>query len=181
MTYDFLEDKDNVWDERSFPPNTATTEILAGVRAMEAEFTIDKRVADVPGQISVDLNLSHQYYVTSPEKSDWQASVNQMVARFAQDKVRVHPRCKFLALSLESGTLNRNKNDFDRSEALGHCDALASLMYGLRCLDRTNPWGRTLVSRDHAFVWPKAEVNADIADAVVGKTFGGAKKFGSFR
>lgn len=182
MTYDFFSDLDLVWDERVFPANTPTTEIVKACQEMERAFNIEKRVADVAGQISVDLNQSYQYYVMSPEKSDWQASVNQMVARFAQNKVLVHPRCKFMTISLESGTLNRNKNDFERSEALGHCDGLAALMYGLRCLDRTNPWPETVVSRDHAFVWPKVPEHEEIAHAITGKTFNATpKKFGSFK
>lgn len=182
MTHDFFEAKDLVVDELVFDPNTSTNDIVQALRRWEREYEVDRRVADVPGQISVDLSQTHQYHVSSPEKSDWQSGVNQMVARFAQNTVLVHPRCTFTTLSLESGTLSKNKNDFDRSEALGHCDALAALMYGLRCIDRLNPWPHTAVSRDNSFVWAKAPEHADIAEAVVGKSFvGGHKKFGAFK
>ncbi len=181
MTYDFLSDCDLVWDEMVFGPNTPTSEIVKALKRWDREYEVEARVADTSGQTSVDLSQDHDYVVAMPQKADWQASINQMVARFAVNKVKVHPRCTFLAISLESGVLNRNKNDFDRSEALGHCDALAALMYGLRSLDRTNPWGDRIGSRDHSFIWPKAPEQADIAEAVVGKTFGGAKKFGTFK
>ena len=182
MTYSFMDDVDIVWQEKVWGPNTSTDRIVEELRQWEREYEITARIADVPGQLAVDLNQSFGYYVVSPQKSDWQSSVNQMVARFAQDKVRVHKRCQFTTLSLESGVLNRNKNDFDRSEALGHCDALAALMYGLRCLDRTSPWGKVATSRDNSFVMPKADPNGELASSITGgKVFGGSKRFGSFR
>lgn len=182
MTYDFLSDVDLVWDELVFGPNTPTEEIVRTLKRWEPEYQPEQRVSDMPGQLSVDLNLSFGYTVIMPQKSDWQSSINSMVSRFALDKVKVHPRCKFTALSLESGVLNRNKNDFDRSEALGHCDALAALMYGLRSLDRTNPWGESARPRDNNFILPKVSEQAIVADAITGgKTFGGAKRFGGFR
>jgi hypothetical protein len=104
-----------------------------------------------------------------------------LISRVGQDKVVIHPRCTFLALSLESGTLNKQRNDFNRSEALGHCDAIAALQYGVRCLDRTNPWGDRIGSRDNAFIWPKISEMGAVADGIAGRTFGGAKKFGSFK
>lgn len=181
MTYDFFSDLDLVCDEKVFQPNTPTSDIVASLMTWERDIKVERRLADAQGQILVDLNQSYGYAVSMPEKTDWQASVNQMVARFALDKVRVHPRCTFATLSLESGTLNKNKNDFERSEALGHCDGLAALMYGLRCMDRTNPWQQLPPSRDHTFYIPKPPENVDVADAIVGKSFSTAKRFGSFK
>ncbi len=185
MTYDFLQDIDLIWDEVVHEPNTASGVIVADIRALEAHWkdtiTAEQHVADVPGQTAVDLGQEHNYAVTAPQKSDWKASLNHLNARAAQGKLLIHPRCKFAAMSLESGTLNKQRTDFNRTAALGHCDGIAAAMYGVRCLDRTNPWGETRPSRDHAHVWPIRPENQEIAEAIVGKTFGGAKKFGSFR
>ena len=181
LTYDFLSDLDLIWDEKVFPPNTSTSVIIESLRAWEREREIGARYADVPGQLLVDMNSTYDYTVMMPHKADWQANVNNVIARFAQNKIVVHKRCPFLATSLESGTLNKNRNDFERSEALGHCDAIAALMYGVRCLDRQNPWPYLQPSRDNAFVWPKEPIEKEIASAIVGKSFSTSKKFGAFR
>lgn len=181
MTYDFLSDLDLVWEEKVFPSNTPTHVIVASLREWELEYQPEIRIADVPGQTSVDLNYVHGYETVAPQKSDWQSAINNLISRVGQDKVVIHPRCTFLALSLESGTLNKQRNDFNRSEALGHCDAIAALQYGVRCLDRTNPWGDRIGSRDNAFIWPKISEMGAVADGIAGRTFGGAKKFGSFK
>ena len=34
---------------------------------------------------------------------------------------------------------NKNRTDFQRTEELGHCDALACLMYSVRSQDKTLP------------------------------------------
>lgn len=185
MTYDFLRDIDLIWDEDVHDPNTPSGAIVEAIRGLEAKWkatiTPEQHVADVPGQTAVDLRAEHGYELTSPQKSDWQASINYLNARVAQGKLLIHPRCKFTAMSFESGTLNKQRKDFNRTLALGHCDAIAAAMYGVRCLDRTNPWGETRPSRDHAHVWPIKQANQDVAEAIIGKTFGGAKKFGSFK
>lgn len=184
MTYDFLQDIDLVLDERVFDPNTPTGDIVPKMLELEKDLDspVTQRLLDVPGQIQVDLNMTHKYEVVSPQKAEWQTMINYLIARIAQNKVWIHPRCKFLALSLESGQLDKHRKDFARTTALGHCDAIAALMYGVRCLDRTNPWGEIRPSRDNAHVWPVKPENEEIADAIVGRTFGsGQKKFGSFR
>lgn len=181
MTYDFLADEDLVWDEMVFEPNTPTSVIVTALRVWDKPYNLEHKVADVPGQTSVDLNQSFGYYIQSPQKSDWQASINQMVARFQLNKVKVHKRCKFLTVSLESGTLNKQKNDFERTQALGHCDALAALMYGLRCINRTNPWANMVPSRDHYIVLPKETIEGEVAKSIQPKSFATNKQFGSFR
>jgi hypothetical protein len=136
--YDYSLDQDLIFDERVFDANTPTSEIIASLKEMEAGREVT-RFADVPGQLQVDLNASN-YLVSMPVKDDWQAGVNHMNVRFATDKVLVHPRCKFTIMSLESGTFNRNRTDFERTTALGHCDGLAALMYALRSRDTSSPY-----------------------------------------
>jgi hypothetical protein len=66
--------------------------------------------------------------------------------------------------------------------ALGHCDAIAAAMYGVRCLDRTNPWGETRpASRDNAHIVPIKPENEAVAEAIIGRSFATMKQFGSFR
>lgn len=186
MTYEYGSDTDLVWDEAVFEPNTPTSEIVRGIRKMEAGHTVT-RCADAPGQIQVDLSTEHAFQVSAPYKNDWQANVNFMNERYQCGRVIIHPRCKFLRLSLQSGTLNKRRNDFERSEALGHCDALAAHMYGLRCLNRSNPWPQIQMERQvfqDKIVFKKPQEVPEAARALAPKSFIGgtsSKKFGTFR
>lgn len=141
LGYDFLSDVDLVFDELVFESNTPTSAIAATLKARFLKpFSPQAVYADCPGQIQIDLQETHALSVEAPHKADWKAGINLMQVRFALNKVKVHPRCVFLRQSLESGTFNRKREDFERTRALGHCDALAALMYGLRCLGRESPF-----------------------------------------
>lgn len=139
-TYDFASDTDLVWDELMWPANTPTSKILEGLYQLEKGYKIHQRWIDAPPQlVSIDMGQIG-YYASVPMKTDWMAAVNGMSSRFAQGKVMVHPRCKFLIQSLRSGIFNKMKTDFERTATLGHCDALAALMYGIRHQDRSAPY-----------------------------------------
>lgn len=141
-TYDYLSDLDLIWDERVFEPNTATSTIVRICREMERGHKIHARYVDAPPQlVTVDLMQDYDYVAQLPEKPDWQASLNTLNVRFGKRKAIIHPRCKFLIISAESGILNKNKTDFDRNEALGHMDGVAAMMYAIRMQDRSNPFG----------------------------------------
>lgn len=180
--YNFLDNKTEVWDERVFPPNTPTSYMVKAFLEMEAPFGEMRRFADAPGQVQVDL-ANEGYQTSLPPKSDWQAGVNKLAVTFAADEIRVHERCKFLRQSLKSGTFNKHRTDFERTEALGHCDALAALMYGLRAQDHSNPYPRQTLSRDVYHFIPKETEESAIAGAIQPKVMGGfePKKFGTFR
>ena len=188
-TYDYMNDMDLIFDERVYPANTSTESIVKDLREFEAQTKVTARYADVPGQLQVDLNAMG-YETRLPIKQDWQAGINYMNARFYQGKAKVHPKCKFLIESLQSGTFNKNKTDFERTAALGHCDGLAALMYALRSQDRSAPWDRGVLDFRQSLVpgyaRPTDEFNVSRAinpafDAV---TFGAGafkpKRFGSF-
>lgn len=180
--YDYASDTDLILDERVFDANTATSEIVTELYAMEGEETV-ARFADVPGQLLVDLN-SGGYLTSAPIKDDWKAGINYMNVRFSLGKVKIDRKCQFLIASLESGTLNKTKTDFERTSALGHCDAIAALMYGLRSRNVSNPYGETVRNHHHTtqFVVPR-ETNHPLAKAVQPKSFGfsNKKRFGSFK
>lgn len=139
-TYDFLSDTDLVLDERVFGPNTPTNKIIEGIREMEGKLPIRLRWIDAPPQM-VDIDMNSQGFdARVPLKTDWLSAVNNMAVRFTQSKCLIAPKCKFLIQSLQSGTFNKSRNDFERTSSLGHCDGLAALMYGIRHMDRTNPY-----------------------------------------
>ncbi len=189
MTYDFKRNKILVLGERHSPPNTETGTIVAQLRELEGDTPV-VRWADCAGQLQVDLNDSHEYQVRLPLKDDWAAAVNNMQLAFTRDEIEIDLSCRLLRATLASGQFNRTRTDFARSEALGHCDTLAALMYGIRMLDRTNPYPKTVLNRDVTFVRPEAlpeiaEVAKAIQPVTIRNTFDSdrfkPKRFGSFK
>ncbi len=190
--YDFFTDTEIFWDERIFDPNTATGVIVAEILAMEKEHLPEgvtpMRYADMPGQLQVDLNSSHNFPVSIVAKSDWQAAINNLAVKFSTDKVKLHKRLTFTRQSLKSGTFNKQRNDFARTNALGHCDAIAAMMYGVRMSSKENPYGPNHMNRDTTFFIPKSSKEMELVNAVQPKVFstgfGGGfvpKKFGSYK
>ena len=164
-----------------FDANTPTDTIINSLLEMEGEEKV-ARFADVPGQLLVDLN-SADYLTSAPIKDDWKAGINHMNVRFSQNKVLVHPRCKFAIMSLESGTFNKNKTDFERTTALGHCDGLAALMYALRSRNVENPYGVTPrpMFMQGQMQRPQSEAPS-LSKSVAPKNFGFKRKgFGSYK
>ncbi len=182
-THAFGDATDLVMDERVWPANTPTSDIIRGLRELAGTRTIHRWAADVPGQLQVDLQSAYGLEVTIPQKSDWQASVNAMSVRFATRKILIHPRCLFLRQSCRAGLFNKNRTDFERTIELGHMDALAALMYSVRTQDRQNPYSTRDVPRDRYFAAPRVAEDQQLAEAMAPKSFGAGsgKAFGSFR
>ena len=140
-TYDFVNNKLMIIDEMVYDSNIPTTVIVKGIRDLQSKHNanVEHIYADVPGQIAIDLNNNHNMPIVSPQKNDWLASVNNMAAQFHSLNIIIHSRCLFLIKSCYSGMFNKNRTDFQRTEELGHCDALACLMYSVRSQDKTLP------------------------------------------
>lgn len=186
-TYDFRRNKRQWIDERVFEANTSTDVIVKSVLEMEAGEPV-RRIADCHGQTKVDLYANHGFEVGMPIKDDWQAGINQMQLTFTNDENEIHPRCKFLQASLEGGRYNKHRTDFSRSKALGHCDALAAMMYGIRGQNKSNPYPHIYPNRDITFDRgivrdPMQQVAEAIQPQQFGNDFGGGfkvKQFGAF-
>lgn len=184
MGYDFLRAVDLVVDELWWPHNTATDHIIRDMRERwgvqltaaqalafkrpeptpEAYFPeqVERVWGDVHGQTRVDMTAA-KFTVLPPPKVDWEAALNNLANRFTQNKIEIHPRCKLTIQTCQSGTLNKNRTDFCRSVALGHMDAAAMLMYGVRVLDRTNPYPASAAASSHAmFKRPEPEPVSDV-------------------
>ncbi len=141
-TYDFITDKDIILDELVFGPNTPTETIVEQLKELPEKYniTVDEVFADVSGQLQVDLGSTYDYPVCIPLKSDWLAGVNSMVSRFSQNKVLIDKKCKFLIRTCNSAMFNKTRTDFERNKDLGHCDAVAALMYAIRVQNREDPY-----------------------------------------
>tara|TARA_R110000868_G_scaffold69364_5_gene204355 strand:- start:428 stop:1630 length:1203 start_codon:yes stop_codon:yes gene_type:complete len=170
-TYDFIANVDLVKDERSFPPNTPTADIVSSLRAAWDSYRVETVWADVHGQTQVDLE-ELGYPVNIPQKSDWLGSVQAMSVKFTLNQILVDPRCVFLRKSLKAGMFNKTKTDFERSEKLGHCDALAALMYAVRSQDRSSPFTNDYGRRDLFTRSEKDSGDMELAKALQPKRFG---------
>lgn len=156
--WDFERAKMCVVGERVYDPGTPTSKIIDGVRELEKLHELKSeplRYIDMPGQVQVDINEAHQFYAAMPIKDDFDAAINQLALAFGQNKILVDPSCDFLIASLESGRFNKNRTDFMRSDALGHCDGIAALMYTWRMIDKsTNPFPKPVHDFETTFVHP---------------------------
>ena len=135
MAYDYSVDRIYVVKEMVADTQTATSEIVRRALAMEAGRNIS-RFIDAPGQLFIDLASTYNYPCFPPEKLEFEHNIHRLQTAFWKDQVLVDPACKLLITTLRSGQLNKQRTDFARSNTLGHCDALAALIYGIRHADR---------------------------------------------
>lgn len=180
MGHDYFNAQDILRAEKWWPTNTPTDEIVKGLREWEADYEITRWYADAPGQLLVDLQAKHKLPALLPQKDDWEAAINQLNVRFSQRKMSVDPSCRLTITTLQSGIFNKQRTDFARNSAMGHCDAIAAAMYGNRSLNRANPYPADYAPSD----WQmpvKREKTPDMASALVPKAFGvkGMRRFGA--
>jgi hypothetical protein len=133
--YDYSIDKVCISREVVADPQTPTSEIVKRALAMEGGREVF-RFVDAPGQLFVDLSATYNYACYTPEKLEFEHNIHRLQTAFYNDQVLVDPACKLLITTLRSGQLNKQRTDFARSNTLGHCDALAALVYALRHADK---------------------------------------------
>lgn len=161
MGYDFLRGMDLVIDELAWHPNTPTDVIVKEWASAWGKIPVKNHYIDAPGQLQVDLRDTHKISFQTPNKQDWESSVNHLANRFTARKIKIHPSCKLTKQTCQSGTFNKHRTDFERSHALGHMDAIAALMYGIRHLDRTSPYSPQSTQHDFMFI-PQAPKTPDV-------------------
>lgn len=186
MGYDFTSDLDVIVDELTWPPNTPTFKIVDEINVLKKKYliTIDDIYADVPGQLQVDLNSTFDFPIIVPPKSDWSSAVNKMAVKFSMRKILIHPRCEFLIKTCRSAMFNKSKLNFERSAELGHCDALAALMYGIRVINRENQFNNNnpVNNNNVIYINNKDENNKDVGDfGSMGSKVIKFKAFGKFK
>jgi hypothetical protein len=137
-------------DELSFNPGTPTSTIVEAVKAKWADITL---VLDAPGQLLIDYS-SLGLPASLPAKDDFAAGLLLLATTFLADQAQVDPRCSLLIRTLQGGLLNKHRSDYERSDALGHCDAVAAAVYALRCVDKTTDL-RPKPNRESVFSLPK--------------------------
>lgn len=188
LAYDYRSPIDGTWhyiDERVYDSNTTTQEIVAGIQDLHAHWIATSKAPeqdttcylDCPGQLQVDLNNHHNINVRIPIKDDFHAGVNLINLFVKQNRVRVHKRCTFTAMSFNAARFNDRRTDYIRSPVLGHCDAVACAIYGLRmiCRDRDgSPEPR--INREQQAYWKQATFNKyQQREQVAAAIYGGKK------
>jgi hypothetical protein len=120
-------------DELEFENSTPSSQIIAAVKAKWGEgMTL---IMDAPGQLLIDYS-SLGLPAALPQKDDFGAGLLLLNNSFYNNTTVISPKCALLIRTLEGGLLNKQRSDYERSESLGHCDAVAAAIYALRCVDR---------------------------------------------
>jgi hypothetical protein len=134
------------WDESWFMNRTPTPEILEGFKKLENQ-RVTTRWIDAHGQTQVDFAFAG-FSAALPPKDNFQAGIQLIRAAFHNNEILIHPRCKLLILTLKTGLLNRLGTDYERTEELGHCDALAAAIYAVRVVDRVTDYRPNVINQD---------------------------------
>lgn len=87
------------------------------------------RMGDLTEQALEDMRTDHKVPVNAVEKYDRDAAIANLRTSIQHGKVKIHRRCEQLIYQLKNGIWNQARTQFERSTRLGHCDALAALVY----------------------------------------------------
>jgi len=166
VVYDFANARTLIWNEAQLDANSPTGVMVKRATDLESELNwggqLPKRVADVPGQVQVDLVHHYNYILGILNKDDADAAIQSLRLQFQTGKVLIHPRCKNLIGCLKTGRYNDKRTDFERSALYGHLDILMALVYGNRMLDRhTNPYPKITAKEDQLFI-DRKDKNAEL-------------------
>lgn len=99
------------------------------------------RVSDNNLIVIKDLWDLHGLRFLPSRKEDADAALNKVRIMLQNEEIIINPRCKTLIMHLEAGIYNKAKTSFDRSNDFGHYDAIDSLKYLVRIIQKTkNPY-----------------------------------------
>lgn len=144
-TWDFKRHKLIIEGECTLTNKDVTNSNIARVvRAKSAELWKDapvyRYIGDNNLQVINDLNIDYKIPFVSTDKTDLFAMVNSVRELTKSGQLIVSPSCKEMIGNLRSGIWDKHFKSFERTEAYGHFDLLAALIYLNRNLDkRTNP------------------------------------------
>jgi PBSX family phage terminase large subunit len=95
-------------------------------------------VIDVFDIASHSLRHDNKLVFRRPKKAKIEESINFLRDCFKNEKILIHNSCKGLIEQLKNCIWKENRKDVERSDELGHADAIFALLYGLREVR----WGR---------------------------------------
>lgn len=168
MTYIFEKDLVIIEGETVLKNEEVTTKNIA-IKIKEKMNTLwgDKSyhsaVADNNNPILLrDLANTERIYFSPIKKDSLVAMVNYARLMFQNSRIKVSSDCQYLKDCLLFGLWDDNRKAFLRSDSLGHLDALAALIYGVRVIDqRTNPIPK--VEKENIF-YPMSEKSSNTTE-----------------
>lgn len=99
-----------------------------------------RRISDIDLLLIQDLSTLHGLYYEATDKGELEEMVNEVRIWVGSGRLEVSSRCSILIDTLRYALWDEDRKKWERSERLGHFDALAALMYLVRNVDqRTNP------------------------------------------
>lgn len=120
--------------EVMFDSNTNTIVLGDMIKQLRTKYQIKPYhiFLDCHGQTQVDLNTLCDVSVTLPPKVDRDNAIMALNSAFFQDEIFINKSCEFTIKSLRSCMFNKTRTDFERTDELGHADAVMCAVYGLR-------------------------------------------------
>lgn len=174
--YDFERNKVCIIDETWLPINTGTDEIIKAHLDMETRNNVawlkgsPQRVIDAPGQVLTDIKrLGYSGGLPQKGKDSVSDGIQALRTALTKGSLEIHPKCIKLITTCKYGRWDKNKEDFQRTDALGHCDPVAALSYLFRHIDRSNnpfPQHLGLNRDDHYFERDREYDNMATLDTV---------------
>lgn len=142
--YDF--EKNEVVIEQELVLMGQTTEtIINQAKAIEASLwgstEPEVRVYDAPKQLIYDIFVTHKWPCRMPMKEDKTAAIHSLRVEVGKRRFKVKERCQMLRRQMKVGMWrDEKKSDFERTEGLGHLDAIAASIYFNRHVNKNlNP------------------------------------------
>lgn len=164
--YHFLEACLYIENEIDISGSKTTTELIEKrLRQAEKDFGYEntyRRIADNSHPLLLnDLSIKGISFAATDKGKLWEM-VGELRVWVRSGRIKVHERCVQTIGCLESGIWNEKRDQFERSKAFGHYDALAALIYLVRNVDRfSNPVPAWYNNPNH---WPTLQKNAPPSD-----------------
>lgn len=161
--YDFL--KSTLVIEKEYVTNyTTTEEITKKCKQIEDELLFKEkpiRYSDCEQQQIFDMANSYSYSVnpvvkrrTEADKRYVESLINGLRIAIKAGKMLIHPDCVNVITQLKYGIWEENRLDFERTDSMGHLDALMALAYLWDMLDKSrNPYPHYLDGKIGSLDW----------------------------
>lgn len=158
--YDFRKAALIIENEFDISGKDTTTKAIAELIKTNRKVKPHSAVADNNNLLLLnDLSTEFGLYFSPVNKDSLAAMINDVRLLVQDGRIIVNPKCKQLIGCLKFGVYQDHKRDmFGRSQTFGHYDALASLIYMVRYLDKsTNP-----IPRNHKYTINTFDPNYEI-------------------
>lgn len=120
-----------ILQEAHLPPNSTHKQIYDKIMLLSASKEIKQITLDAPGQTRAELAQNYNMLISFPKKQQnfFHPNLIQIREALTSKQLIIDKSCSLLIATLQGATFNNQRTDYERSEALGHADALAALIY----------------------------------------------------